>query len=312
MGNGSAAQTNKLLDQNRQNAYDVSNTEKQYAGQDRSYQTGVRDYATDAYKDLYSKAGAGFNSGGGGYSPVALPALRDNEALGTYRDFMNNGGYNDQQIQDFRGRANATIPSFFAGIKQQMDQAANVRGGGYAGYSGQLAKSAREGAQSAEAGRLNAEGTLQDQIRQNKLTGAGHVETLDRESMAAANARAQQENQNRAAAASRSSANTEQAFRDQMAVLNEMRSLRGEGGTDLAYLNAAAGNNGQAQSAITSRVAEKSPLDIGMGVIGGLASAASAFTPMGAAGGIAKKLLGGNKTSAGIPSPTDWSNWAHS
>lgn len=290
MGNGSAAQTNKLLDQNRQNAYDVSNTEKQYAGQDRSYQTGVRDYATDKYKQLYD--GVGTQNTGGGYTPTVLPALRDNEAMGTYRDFMNNGGYSTQDVQDFRGRANATIPSFFAGIKQQMDQAANVRGGGYAGYSGQIAKSAREGAQQAESGRLNAEGTLQDQIRQNKLTGATHVETLDRESQAAALARAQYENQQRAAAAGRSQQNTEQAFRDHMAVLGEMRGLRGEGGTDLSYLNAAAGNNGQAQSAITSRVNEPSFLQQATGVIGGLAGAAAPFIT-GGGSSIAKKLLGG-------------------
>lgn len=304
MGNGSAAQTNKLLDQNRQNAYDVSTTEKANAAQDRTYQTGVRDYATDAYKNLYNNVGT--QTTGSGYNPVALPALRDNEAMNTYRDFMNTGGYSAQDVQDFRGRANATIPSFFAGIKQQMDQAANVRGGGYAGYSGQIAKSAREGAQSAEAGRLNAEGTLQDQIRQNKLTGAGDVERLDRESQAAALQRAQQQNQQMAAAAGRTTQNAQQAFGDRMSILDAMRGLRGENGTDLSYLQAASQNNGQAQNAITQRVNEPSLLQQVGGVVGGIAGAAAPFLSP------AKKLPGGGSTPSGIPTSTDWSNWAHS
>lgn len=281
MGGGNAKETNQMLGKQQQRTSDYTDTLRNYGSEDRKYQTGVRDFATQEYKNLYGQLGQDGGSGGGGGATLNLPGLRDNESLGTYRNFMNQGGYNDDQIRDFRSRSEAVIPSMFEGIKRNLNENANIRGGGYAGYSGQLAKLSREKVQQTEAGRLNSEVELQNSIRDNKLKGATGVERLDRERMGAEEGRAREMYQNANAAAGRGRASQDQNFRDRMAVLGEMRGLRGEEGTDLGYIDRTQRGMGMEGDLINSRVAQPSAFQTIASTVGGLAGAASPFLSSG-------------------------------
>lgn len=270
MGNGSAKRTNQMLGEQKNRTADIyTNPMARYGAEDRNYSTSSRDFLTEQYKNLLSTVGQPRPGGGGG--PAFKP--RENEALGTYREFMNNGGFSPEQTRDFRLRSSGVIPSIFEGVRRQMQEAANIRGGGYAGYSGQLAKLAREKAQEAEAGRLGSEVELQNMIREGRQFGAEGVKELSEKAEAAR----RQAHRARAAGASRGA---DDAFRQQMAILGELRGLRGESGTDLGYFDRVGNGLGMESGAINSRVNEPGMLQQVGGALGGLAGAVMPFANM--------------------------------
>lgn len=298
MGNGGAKKTNEILEDQRGRSNKLADTMSGYGSEDRAYNTGTRDYVTDQYKALLDGMGSGgYGGGGGGFTP------RDNAAFSTYNSWMKNGGFDPKQTNDFRARSEGVIPSFYEGVKGEMDQAANIRGGGYSGYDGQIAKLTRDKAQAAESGRLNSEVELSGMKRKGIQWGAGGVERLDRE----------KQNAERSAAAGRASAG-EGMFRDKMGILGELRELRGEGGSDLGYYDRAGANTNAGTSAAGMRVPEKSWMDSAVGAIGGLAGAAAPFLTGGMGGklgGFGKKLTGNGGAAAGqMPNSNDWYSWA--
>jgi hypothetical protein len=277
MGNSSAKKTNKLLDENRKQINTASNTAFDRSAADRTFADDTRSRVAGEYWNILNGMGSGTGSGGGGGNTYKPIAINDNEAMNTYRNFMKTGGYSPEQQRDFRLRSEAVIPSFFEGVRRNMNEAANIRGGGYAGYSGQLAMLARQKAQEAERARLEGEVTLQDKIREGILTGAGGVERLDKEKQALLRAEQQRKQQMQAAAAGRSRAAADDDYRRRMAVLGELRGLRGESGSDTAYFDRGMQGLGAAQNAVTSRVNEPGFLETAAGLITPLASAALPF-----------------------------------
>lgn len=253
MGNSSSNQ-NKMLGQSYNQARDFSNRMGGYGAEDREYGNDVRGRVTDEYWKLYNDEYGGMGGdGGGGYNP------RENEAMAFYRDWMKSGGWSDPQMRDYRLRSEAVIPGFFAGIRRNLDEASQIRGG-YAGYSGQTAKLAREKAQESERGRLGAEVELQDAIRRNRLTGASGVERLDREYMDAM----------RSASAARG-AGANDAFRNRMSILGQLRGLRGESGSDIPYFNMELGGIGTGINAARGQQQGRPWWQTAAGVLGPMA-----------------------------------------
>lgn len=209
-----------------------------YGQEDRSYQTGQRGKITDAYWDLYNGGeddGSG-GGGGGGFTPTIADA-RMNEAMPFYRDAMNTGLFSEQDKNDWRARTALSNDSTFAGLKRSLDQGAAIRGGGYAGYNSQLAALGRDKAREMEAARLNSEGTLQSQIRDNRFRGGEGVGKYDTEFMGNERMVEGMRNAAGAAAAGRASAGADDDFRRKMSILGAMRDLRGESGSDLPYFS---------------------------------------------------------------------------
>lgn len=295
MGNKSVKEKNQLLTDQAKRSQGVQNELNEFGRQDRGYQTGVRDFVTDQYKNLFSgigsegsSSGGGGGGGGGSFSGIkALPTTslnfadpRMNEAMEGFREFSKTGGFTDPQAQDFRARATSTLPSFFEGLKTQLG-AANRAAGGNIGFNSQMAKLAREKAFGSNQVASDAEANLQDQIRSNRfkgLEGVGRHDTelmdrlssveksrneeLLRQNQDARNEQLRQEAAERefaaqqAAAANSRRASSDDDFRRQMAILGELRGVRGEQGTDLDYFRTGGQFGSQATQNIGSRETE--------------------------------------------------------
>jgi hypothetical protein len=204
-----------------------------------------------------------------------------------YRNLRDTGGWDPQQMADFRARASSGDKGFFEGLRNQLSAA--QAGGGSVGYGSQMSKLARDSGRSLAESQLNAESDLQSQIRAAKERGLGGVERLD-ESMigregtvedkrnqellrrlAARNANIAGGN----AAAGRRAGAANDAFREKMSVLGELRGLRGEGGSDLAYADRQLAGLGQAAGTVSNRVNEPGFFDRAM-QLGGMALGAAA------------------------------------
>lgn len=260
MGNKSQQKKNKLIDTAGSQAQAQSKQLGGYGAEDRAYSTSARDDINSKYNDLYSGLDSGDGGGGGGYTPSFADA-RENEAMEGYRNFANTGGFDTNQMQDFRGRATSTLPSFYSTLQDQMENQNRQSGGYNVGYNAQTAKLARDKAYGANQVSMDAEAGLQDQIRNNKFKGLEGVGQYDTEFM---NNQRQVEAARQAAAGAASSRQRNSAddnFRNRMAILSEQRGLRGEAGSDLPYWELQQGATGQQLGAANAREVEKSGWD---------------------------------------------------
>jgi len=298
MGDNGNKETNKMLKQQTalQNTY--GDKRGGIADTERLYSDAQRGKISDAYWDLYGEAGGGEGGGGGGgpaYNPLNWANARENEAMSGYRNLRDTGGWSDPQMQDFRSRASSTMPSFFEGLKNQLS-AQNAGLSGNVGYGSQMNKLARDASRGAADQQLNAEVELQGDIRNRKQTGLEGVGNYDTEFMGnqqrvegLRNQEIQNAQQAAMQAASNRSRGADDAFRNRMGVLGELRGLRGEGGTDLAYNDRQLAGYGGASRDVSNRVQETTLLDQiqqGANIAGSLAgSFAGAATGVGALGG---------------------------
>lgn len=307
MGNKSVKQKNNLLTEQAKRSQNIQDELIGFGQQDRNYNTGTRDFVTDQYKRLLSgydeDSGGGGGGGGGGFSPTPYSGVqlnyadpRMNESMEGYREFAKTGGFNPEQMADYRARGTATIPSFFEGLKTQLS-AANRASGGNVGFNSQMAKLARESAYGAQRAAIDTEAGLQDQIRGNRFRGLEGVTRNDTEFMDRGTSVEDKRNQEilrrdaenkaeiarqdaaRASAAAGSRRASEDAFREKMAILDSMRELRGESGSDLPYYQAGGAFGGQATQNLGARETEPGFWDRATGLIGNAANAAvGAFT----------------------------------
>jgi len=307
MGDNGNKETNKMLKQQTalQNTY--GDKMGGIADTERLYSDAQRGKISDAYWDLYGEAGGGEGGGGGGggpaYNPLNWANARENESMAGFRNLLDTGGWSDPEMADFRGRASSTMPSFFEGLKNQLS-AQNAGLSGNVGYGSQMNKLARDASRGAADQQLNAEVELQGDIRNRKQTGLEGVGAYDTEFMGnqqrvegLSNQEIANANAAASAAAGRRASSGYDAVRNRMGVLGELRGLRGEGGTDLAYNDRQLAGYGGASRDVSNRVAETTLLDQigqGAGIVGNLAgSAAGAFTGLGALKGIIPQA--GNK-----------------
>lgn len=296
MGNSGAKRTNKLLEDQRGSYINpLGRRLEGYGAEDRDYQTGQRGRITDEYWNLYNGLGEdGSGGGGGGFSPTIADA-RMNEAMPFYREAMNTGLFSDADRNDWRNRQALSSASIFGGLRQSLNEAANIRGGGFAGYNSSLAKLSRDKAREIEAGRLGAEASLQGQIRDNRFRGGEGVGKYDTEFMN--NQRMVEGMRNSAGAAG--AARRGDDFRERMSILSELRQLRGESGSDLPYLQLAGRQYDSGLNAINARREEVPAWQQAVGALGGLAGAAAPFLGGGGIPG-----LGGQKKQKRQYGPT--------
>lgn len=278
MGNSGAKKTNRLLEQQRSTTNDFANQLRGYGSEDRSYQTGSRGKIDDAYWNLYNGLddGSGGGGGGGGFTPTISDA-RMNEAMAFNRRAQDTGLYSQDDINNQRSLIGLNNAATFGGLRRQLDQGANIRGGGFAGYSGQRALLGRDQARAMEEARLKGELGMQDQIRQNMFRGNEGVGRYDTEFM---NNQRMVENMRNAAGASaagRASAGRDDEFRRKMSILGELRGLRGENGSDLPYLQLAGREYDSGLNAINSRAQETPWWQSALGTVGNLAGVAAPF-----------------------------------
>lgn len=274
-----------MLEPQTQRANTFSDQMNRFGTEDRQLGNQVRQDVYNKYNDLYSGLGQDGGSGGGGgpaYSALNWKDARMNEAMPGYRDFANTGGFDTGQMQDYRSRATSTLPAIYEGLKGDLGRLNAASGGQNVGFNSQMAKLAREAGYGGQRVATDAEAGLQDMIRKNKmlgLEGVGkydtefmgneqRVEGLRNQEIANANARA-------ASNAANARAGSDADFRNKMAILGEMRGLRGESGSDLPYFDRDLAGQRQALGTIGARQNEGGFMDTlgkvantGLGVAG--------------------------------------------
>lgn len=184
----------------------------------RGQNSGILDSIMGGAGNLWNQAG----QDGPSFDP------KMSESQGFYRNAMNTGLFDDAQKNDFRARGAIQNDQIFQGLSRRLNQGANVRGGGFAGYSGQNALLQRDAARQGEENRLNTEGTLQGQIRQNMFGGAGGVASNDQDFARQGLASAQLQGQN-----------LDRQFGQKAGVLGMLQNIRTQGTNDLPYYNQA-------------------------------------------------------------------------
>lgn len=280
MGNGAAKQRNQQLSNQAGAINTVSNTVGNIAGQERDFSQGLRSDVLGKYNDLYSSVGSG---GGGGYTPQYADAAH-NDYESYYKNLADTGGFDTNSMQDYRGRATATLPSFMEGLKNQY-AAANRAAGGNVGYNSQAAKLTRDAAYGANQVALDAEASLHDKVLAGKefgiTGGAGLSEAYIQRKMQVERER----NAAAASAAANARSNNERAFREKMAILGAQGDWYGKTGSDLPYYNTQLHGLGQAASAYGAQNTPSIWGDVA-GVAGGVLGAVVPF-------------LGGGKKKAG-------------
>jgi len=135
---------------------------------------GVYDTLAQGYPAGSGGSGSGSGGGGGGNSYIRdFNPANVADAKAGYDEFAKTGGYSDQDQAMFRARGNATLPSFYSNLKNNMATQRNRQGGYGAGFDAADAAMAREAAQATYEGQLGTENTLQNNIREGRRFGIG-------------------------------------------------------------------------------------------------------------------------------------------
>ena len=269
---GTAKDRNKLADQAQAQAIQRGATGDTRSAQEYAGRTSNRDFVTDQYKNMLSGMDADEAAEGpGGEGRGGVSGPRENQAKGFYRNWMESGGYSPEDIRDQRARAAGTIPSFYSGIQNQMDQTLKQQGLNAGGlYNAQFAKSARDAAKEAESGRLNSEVELQNAIRSGREKGAQGLSQLDESQIG-------REMSAAAANAGRGAANEQREYENRMGILGRLGSTS-YGDED--YMGAGNQSTGQATNAVNSRQEDEgwgSKLVKGLGSIASIAGSAASI-----------------------------------
>lgn len=95
------------------------------------------------------------------------------DAKAGYGEFAQTGGMSEGDRNNYRLRGNATLPSFYSNLKNNLATRRNVQGGYGSGFDAADSALARQGAQATYQGALNTEGSLQDRITAGRQFGIG-------------------------------------------------------------------------------------------------------------------------------------------
>jgi hypothetical protein len=104
--------------------------------------------------------------------------LPTGEAGKLYSDFIKTGGYTPEELANTRAAGNRVLPSFFAALKRQLGTAGAATGGFGPGYSGQMAKMARDQAHGSQEAALDTENAIANAVHSGKLSGASGLAGL--------------------------------------------------------------------------------------------------------------------------------------
>lgn len=171
--NKAAKDQNKLLQGQMDLTRGYGDWAKGRSEESRDWNRGLFNRVSGGVNDLWNQLG-GASAGPGSFHD---PYMSESQPF--YRNAMSTGLFTPEQMNDYRARAAIGNKAIFQGYKRNLDEAAGIRGGGYAGYSGQLARLGRDTARQGEEARLGAETSLQDMIRRNQFTGAEGITRND-------------------------------------------------------------------------------------------------------------------------------------
>lgn len=163
---------NKLADESRQRSNAVF--DKTFAGYDDFIQNskpsgfGNNNAARQGY-ERYSR--------GGGVTDENKARIRGG---GVFDEFARTGGVSEADKTNIRARGTATIPSFYANLKQELDRTKAAQGGYSPGYSAQAAELSRDAAFGAQDAALNAEGSIIDRVSEGRKWGASSMSGAER------------------------------------------------------------------------------------------------------------------------------------
>ncbi len=235
---------------------------KGYGEEAYGYGKGLRDFVTDQYKGLLSPAEGGVGGGGGGYEPdtsslsnyeswfknvgetgATTPEQLENlRGYGVFKDFANTGGFSDADQANYRARGLSGVPSLYEGMRRDLGNRMAVSGGYGPGFDYAGSQLARDRARSIADTNLGVETNLANMIREGRKWGASsgsgaEQNILDRQmnAMGQGSGLAQAIANQRASAAASSRAGSQEDFRNRMAILGELRGLRGETGAEMDY-----------------------------------------------------------------------------
>lgn len=105
----------------------------------------------------------------GGVSDADINRVR---GYGVFENFANTGGYSDADIQNVRSRAISPIGSLYSRDLAEAERSNRLMGTAAPNYAATLARMSRNRGMNLADATREAELGLQDQIRQNKLSGA--------------------------------------------------------------------------------------------------------------------------------------------
>lgn len=89
-----------------------------------------------------------------------------------FQEFERTGGYSDPQLADIRARSNASIPSFYNNLQDEMSRRRAQTGGYGSGFDAASAKMARQSAQQGAEQSRNTEIGLADTVRTGRMDAA--------------------------------------------------------------------------------------------------------------------------------------------
>lgn len=119
------------------------------------------------------------NTGYGLLNHVTNAPMHNFGAYGGYQDFANNGGFNEQNQQDYRARAFAPIRAAYQNANREVERNKSLSGGYSPNYNAAKAKMAREQSYSLGDASNNVEASMHDAITQGKLAGLGGMTNID-------------------------------------------------------------------------------------------------------------------------------------
>lgn len=135
--------------------------------------------------DVYGRYGDIASTGG--LSDENRSRIRGN---GVFDEFAKTGGLNAKDVANLRSRGGSAVPSFYSSLKDEMERGKAVNNGFNPGYTGQVAKMARDQAHASQAANLDTELGITDTRNKGRMWGSGSLSDAER-------ALAGQESQNR-------------------------------------------------------------------------------------------------------------------
>lgn len=176
------SQYNQLQGQTQSNQQNEAAAQARAASTYNSALAGIGDFQSQL--PGLSANYSGFMGPTGGLDAGLVSGLKSNigeyqnfahgntEAGKLYSNLIKTGGYTPEEIELIRLQGSKIPTAFYDNLKNQLAQSNAAQGGYSPGYSGGLAKLARESAHAGQEGAINSELGMQGDIRSGKLAGA--------------------------------------------------------------------------------------------------------------------------------------------
>lgn len=165
---------NSRANQNRQQTDDLYNESQRKSSEFEDMLRKLFESSKSTADQYMSDAYGKFSDMYGSYGDVARSGFADEygKARGFARNWMDTGGFSEQDKGLFRRNALAPISGMYGQAKEDFESRNRINPYN-PGYSAGQAKILRDTGHAVERAGISAESDLQSQIRQNMLSGAG-------------------------------------------------------------------------------------------------------------------------------------------